>query len=371
MRTLFTCFIILFVFAGKAQNLIPNPGFEEYTKCPTQVSELSKAKYWKSATKGTPDYYCTCASAEGYSEAGVPLNRMGTMQPKSGNAYVGLIIFNTVNKDTEREYIQAKFIQPMVEGRKYCIQFYVCLAKNSTVSSDAIEAYISEKQVSAKKWTQLPYSPQIQNKNGIIGDMDNWTLIKGTYTSIGNEQYLTIGNFKDARHVNVKPTHHSLYGYSYYYIDDITAIDVTDSAGYADETEDTSEMVAAPANIKPDSITLDSSIVLKNVFFETDKAILQAVSYTELNKLSAYLNSHPTYHIAISGYTDSVSNDSHNIKLSEARAQSVTEYLISKGLDEKRITYKGYGNTYPRARNNTPEGRQENRRVEFKLSDPQ
>ncbi len=83
----------------------------------------------------------------------------------------------------------------MVEGRNTCIQFYVCLAKNSTVSSDAIEAYISEKPVSAKKWTQLPYSPQIQNKNGIISDMDNWTLIKGTYTSIGVRQYLTYRQF--------------------------------------------------------------------------------------------------------------------------------------------------------------------------------
>ncbi len=90
-------------------------------------------------------------------------------------------------------------------------------------------------------------------------------------------------------------------------------------------------------------------------------------SYTELDKLVSILKKNPTPIILITGHTDGVGKDSDNLVLSEQRAKSVVNYLISKGISEKRIGYKGFGETQPIATNNTNEGRAENRRVEFEV----
>ena len=73
-------------------------------------------------------------------------------------------------------------------------------------------------------------------------------------------------------------------------------------------------------------------------------------------------------HIEIRGHTDSKGSDSYNLRLSENRAKAVFEYLISKGISEKRLQYKGYGKTMPIDTNDTEEGRANNRRVEFKIT---
>jgi outer membrane protein OmpA-like peptidoglycan-associated protein len=107
--------------------------------------------------------------------------------------------------------------------------------------------------------------------------------------------------------------------------------------------------------------------VLKNVFFDFDKYDLLPESFAELNKLVLFLNENPLLKIEISGHTDIIGSESYNISLSEARAKSVVDYLINKGIKSERLKYKGYGTSVPVADNNSPEGRAQNRRVEFKI----
>jgi outer membrane protein OmpA-like peptidoglycan-associated protein len=112
---------------------------------------------------------------------------------------------------------------------------------------------------------------------------------------------------------------------------------------------------------------LPKTFTLDNVQFETGKASLTNTSYKELNELIEYLKLKETVVIEIAGHTDDVGEDASNQKLSEARATTVRNYLISKGIAAKRVVAKGYGETQPIAPNSTPEGRQKNRRTEVRI----
>lgn len=114
-------------------------------------------------------------------------------------------------------------------------------------------------------------------------------------------------------------------------------------------------------------VKVGSKIILKNIFFDFDKATLRRESAAELDRLVKMLRDVPTLKIEISGHTDNVGSDEYNTKLSKDRAKAVVDYLIVQGIDEDRLTYVGYGESQPIAGNDTEEGRQENRRTEFKV----
>jgi outer membrane protein OmpA-like peptidoglycan-associated protein len=106
-------------------------------------------------------------------------------------------------------------------------------------------------------------------------------------------------------------------------------------------------------------------IILKNVFFSTNSAELLPKSEPELNLLLEMLVQNNQLKICINGHTDNIGTVDRNLLLSEKRAESVKNYLISKGISSDRLESKGYGETKPIATNQTEEGRQLNRRTEF------
>jgi outer membrane protein OmpA-like peptidoglycan-associated protein len=114
-------------------------------------------------------------------------------------------------------------------------------------------------------------------------------------------------------------------------------------------------------------IEVGQVVRLNNVFFDFDKWDLRPESFLELNRVVKLLNENPTIEIEMSAHTDSRGSDEYNFKLSDNRARSVMEYILSKGIAPARITSKGYGETVPVVPNDTDENRQLNRRVEFKI----
>lgn len=118
-------------------------------------------------------------------------------------------------------------------------------------------------------------------------------------------------------------------------------------------------------NIALQPIEKGASIVLKNIFFETGKFDLQNESKSELDKLVELLNDNPNLKIQIDGHTDNVGQQKDNLELSNNRAKSVVGYLLSKGINQQRLSYKGFGATKPVADNNTETGRAKNRRTEL------
>ena len=114
-------------------------------------------------------------------------------------------------------------------------------------------------------------------------------------------------------------------------------------------------------------IEIGSTIVLRNIFFDFDKATIRPESANELERLIKLLNDNPTLKIELGSHTDSKGSDDYNMKLSDSRSKSVVDYLISKGISTSRLVAKGYGETKPIDTNETDEGRQNNRRTEFKI----
>lgn len=127
------------------------------------------------------------------------------------------------------------------------------------------------------------------------------------------------------------------------------------------------ECVASSLEAQLTEVEQGKVIALRNVLFETASAAIAQSSFSELDLLAKYLQDNPTVEIEIAGHTDSVGKESYNRKLSQDRAAAIGHYLIGKGTEAKRLSMKGYGKEVPVASNDTMEGRQKNRRVEFRI----
>ena len=122
-------------------------------------------------------------------------------------------------------------------------------------------------------------------------------------------------------------------------------------------------------DIKLKNIDIGSKIALRNVFFDTGRAEVKLDSYPELDRLIDLMNDVPSLKIELSGHTDNVGSNTSNEKLSQKRAEAVRSYLVSRGVDGLRITAIGYGSQRPVDDNATKEGRANNRRTEFEITD--
>lgn len=120
-------------------------------------------------------------------------------------------------------------------------------------------------------------------------------------------------------------------------------------------------------NIELEQALKGSILVLQNIFFDVDKYDLKDKSITELQKVIRFLNENPQIQVEISGHTDNTGNQAYNQQLSERRAKSVYSYIIESGLNPKRLSWKGYGQSLPITANDTEESRQQNRRIEFTI----
>lgn len=115
-------------------------------------------------------------------------------------------------------------------------------------------------------------------------------------------------------------------------------------------------------------IEIGQVVRLNNVFFDFDKWDLRPESFVELDRVVKLLTENPAIEIEMSAHTDAKGSDEYNFKLSDNRAKSVREYIISHGIAESRIVSRGYGETKPVDTNDTDDGRQMNRRVEFTIT---
>lgn len=120
-------------------------------------------------------------------------------------------------------------------------------------------------------------------------------------------------------------------------------------------------------NVVLQPIVSGSKNILKNIFFDFNKATLRSESFVELDRMYALLSERSNIKVEISGHTDNKGDDKLNLKLSDKRAKAVMEYLVKKGIKKDRLSAKGYGKGQPITTNDTDEGRQLNRRVEMKI----
>ncbi|MCG8697579.1 MAG: OmpA family protein [Bacteroidales bacterium] len=210
----------------QSENLVVNPGFEEYSECPKGYTPQDRTHKlipgWSYPTIATPDYFNKCATKL----VGVPKNFAGESAPQSGKAYMGAILSGT--DDGYREYIQGHLSKPLVEGKMYCITYYYKLASYSKFAVDQLSIYLSEIEVKNELKVNLPYKPQINNKVGLFLDnIEEWNRTCTIYKASGKEKYFIIGNFKSYENTNYVATDKNMKNlmnkeYAYYYFDDIS-----------------------------------------------------------------------------------------------------------------------------------------------------
>jgi len=218
--------LLLFFFCCsilQAQNLVPNPSFEDFSSCPNDECQIYKATGWSSFGY-TPDYFNSCSLMDW----SVPFNVAGYQNASTGNAYAA-IGSDVGVYGSFRDYIGIELATPLVIGKKYYVNFNVSLANGSHYGIDKIGVLFT-----TVSYEILPYNcsnplsiffPKNFShvySNNIITDTVNWTMITGSFIADSAYSYLMIGNFFDdthSNHVNVN-LGGNLWS-SYYYIDDV------------------------------------------------------------------------------------------------------------------------------------------------------
>ena len=364
----------------KAANLVYNPSFEEYLECPQRIDALgtlTTVEAWYQPTSGSADYYNIC----GRRECGVPDNKLGSQLPRTGDAYCGIYC----SQEGYREYLQTELKEPLRRGATYEVTFHVSLAELSPEAVGTIGALFTRERIAdtthdilmhretrkigpAKQAIATFYTPQIcGSAERPLSDTEAWQRVSGRFVAEGGERFMTIGNFLPTSRSGVLwlGSETAILRGSYYYIDDVSVVCV-DCATVAAQSETVADNRTPVAEAKPE-LRSGSVFVLEDIHFEFDRSTLLQQSYHELLRLRALLDSHPRMKIEISGHTDGQGSEKYNQRLSENRARAVYDYLVGHGIDARRLRYRGYGKSKPRASNATDEGRALNRRVEIKI----
>ena len=144
--------------------------------------------------------------------------------------------------------------------------------------------------------------------------------------------------------------------------------------GYVYETRyisriDSTFKTPATVDVEIEQIELNKSYQINDIYFNFNSYSLSDESKAVLDQLIEFLNENPKIRIQIQGHTDNIGNDADNLYLSENRARSVYDYLLTKNIEKFRLTFKGYGETMPVATNDTEEGRARNRRTVFVITE--
>lgn len=210
---------------------------------------------------------------------------------------------------------------------------------------------------------QKSSQPKLLLLKGIIADAETKAPLQATIELVDNEKNEVIGvyysNGETGDYMISLPSgkNYGLNVSASGYLFHSENFTVADTATYQKITRD----------IFLEKAKKGAKVILRNIFFDYDKATLRPESKAELERVYDFLKQNPNIKIEISGHTDNIGSQEYNQRLSEHRARAVVEYLIHLGIDEIRLTYKGYGKLQPVATNDTEEGRQLNRRVEFKI----
>jgi gliding motility-associated-like protein len=203
-------------------NLVPNPGFEEISQCPSPFGEFSLLNHWFIVTD-SPDLYSICQPMVS------PLgNFYGKQLPLSGENYPGAVMYVN-NGSNGREYFGVKLINKLIAGAEYCVTFYVSLADTCDYAINNIGCLFTKTiPTPTGPGNVINIAPQILNNgvNNPLTSKTEWMKIEGSFVAQGDEEYLTIGNFSDDNSTDTIFIGGSNLGIgylaSYYWVEDVT-----------------------------------------------------------------------------------------------------------------------------------------------------
>ena len=340
---------------AESANIVPNPSFEEFAAPPIGWFYKGKhftnvVRYWEAPTSASPDVFGPRVRVpEHWAQKG-----FGKMRAHGGDCMAGITVFGCDDgKPHCREYVQVQLSEPMIPGQNYYFEMFVSHLPQSLQASN-MGIYLSVLPVKKPTDELISATPQIVNTN-ITSAKNKWKKLSTEIQVEEPYSYLIIGNFYPDSLTKTRKTNQTVFNYSYYYIDDIL---LKKLPPYLPQP-------AVEKDLTYEELEKGTVVTLENIYFEFDKWDLHPRSFIELNKLVKVLEDNPNMVIQVNGHADNIGDDRYNLYLSRRRAKSVIQYLNDQGIARTRTLYRGYGSQQPVATNETEEGRQQNRRVEF------
>lgn len=378
-------FVLINLGVFSQTNLVPNPIFKDVSKKVKGEGQIDLATPWISPTLAPADLY---VSDTKNSLIGVPDNAYGGEKAMEGDNYAGFLAYSYKSKEP-RSYLQAKLIEPLKEGKEYCVTFNISLADLSKYACNYVGAYISKDAVSVNNTDVLQFDPQIvSRKLKVYEKQFYWTPVCAVYKAKGGEQYITIGNFTpDEKLTTTKVkrprgfTSPQTYD-AYYYLDNVSVVPKEevdkcdcDFVPGMENAEVVSRNFNSDASTSKEKIKIinsdGSTIGATNVVNDMKNKDMIVVSFdpksfsiigdatTKLNQLVEVLKASPTTKISLAGYYDASEKEIE--KLDAKRVMSIYKYLVSKGIKKEMIGRSMEGT------NNAQKDVLKNMKVEIKI----
>ena len=237
------------------------------------------------------------------------------------------------------------------------------------------------KNKSHADWTKTQYSEGMELLQARVQQLEDQTKDDdkdGVPNGIDMEPETGSGSLVDSKGVGLKDSDNDGIADTYDYCPDATGPFSTngcvdsDKDGVADKEDECPQTAGVMSNKGCPIVAKETKEIMKKalqgVQFDYRKNELLPSSLPVLDEVVKVMEENPEYSLNIDGYTDNLGDETENIGLSKLRAQNVANYLVSKGVPPNRISVKGFGEAYPKASNDTPEGQAINRRVEFSIS---
>ncbi len=244
----------------QAQNLVPNPSFEDTLFCPFALTQLYATNNWLNFGI-SPDYYNTCNTTNG---AGIPNTFAGYQYARSGNGMAGIVIKRTPNNPSgpnAREHLGVELLDSLNIGSRY---YFSCYINFTHIYSGAIACNKFGMKVSIYSYDSTQHLAQINDfahaySDSIITDTVQWFNLKGSFIADVNYKYLILGNFWDDSQVSTI-SYGLIPDYSYYFVDDVClSLDST----YCDNWTSTPSIASIPES-KPKIISTFDQITISS-----------------------------------------------------------------------------------------------------------
>lgn len=389
-----TIFSILLIVCNlpilRGQNLVINPSFEisrdTHSLIPPGEFHITKALGWSTPSRAQATLYSSIPTIATTNRA---MNKWRFMA-KEGNNVGGIMTYGTIMGETHRElreYMQGSLKKPLTIGKKYYISYWVHFQCEGTNNIGI--AFVS-KPVSTDSVYRLRLKPQVNNPNIVNYTTTQWTFVRDSFTAREPYTHFIIGNFYSNDETKVQS---NKYHYHKAYLDEINVEEAVD-VKMPSRTFEIDESALVNNNVKNNKTSTPSVsnnvsdknkannavptttevikgdvLILNKVQFKFNSSDLDPTSFAQIDLLALLLKKETNMKILVKGHTSSEGNDEYNNKLSESRAKSVVNYLISKGIQKSRLSYKGFGKSQPIEDNDTENGREKNRRVEFEVTE--
>ncbi len=362
-KIIYTIASLISIGSIAQENLVPNPSFEEIDGKIKAGGKIELAYPWTSATLIPVDLYSVDAKADEFS---VPENMYGEEKAQNGGNYVGINFYGYRGR-SPKSYLQTELNKTLEAGKTYCVKFHVSFSDRSKYASNNIGAVLSADPIGSSGEGDLNFKPQIMKlRNSPVIKQFDWTPICGTLEAVGDEKYITIGNFFSEENTVTERVKQSreftgaqkMNGY--YYVDNVSVIDMEGQpasscicekiAGGALETEFKSFTTSDKdkANNKADVIIVNSdgtkgpkeagkaasvkpfSVTDQTISFENGAKEFAAGQTATLDQIADYLKKNPKKKLKAIGHANKSEGSAEN--LSKGRAFGMKKFFDSKGL---------------------------------------